>query len=61
MTQQDALKKSLKLVEDSKIALIGNVDDDGFPGIKAMLNLKHEGLKKFWFSTNTSSKRIRHL
>lgn len=61
MNIQDANKKGLELVETSKIALVGNVDGNGFPNIKAMLNLKHDGLKNFWFSTNTSSKRVQQL
>ncbi len=38
--------------------MVGSIDSVGFPNIKAMLNCKSEGLKKFWFSTNTSSKRV---
>ena len=41
--------------------MLGTNGDGGYPNIKAMLNLKHEGLKKIWFSTNTSSKRVQQL
>ena len=38
---------------------ISSVDDDGFPNTKAMLPpRKREGIKSFWFSTNTSSMRV---
>lgn len=61
MNTKETFFMSLELVEKSKIALVGNVDKNGFPNIKAMLNLKHDSLKKFWFSTNTSSKRVQQF
>jgi general stress protein 26 len=61
MDKHEAISQSLKLIEDSKICFLGTNGDDGFPNIKAMLNLKHEGIKKIWFSTNTSSKRVQQL
>ena len=61
MGKQEAISQGLELVEKSKTAFLGTNGDDGFPNIKAMMNLKHEGLKKIWFSTNTSSKRVRQL
>ena len=41
--------------------MLGTNGEYGYPNIKAMLNLKHEGLKKIWFSTNTSSQRVQQL
>lgn len=41
--------------------MLGTNGDDGYPNIKAMLKAKNDGLKKFWFSTNTSSKRVKQL
>jgi general stress protein 26 len=55
------MKESLALIESSPIAMLGSVDGKGFPNIKAMLNVEHEGFKKIWFSTNTSSKRVAQL
>lgn len=59
--KESAIADSLKLVENSKIVMLGTNASEGFPHIKAMLNLKHEGLKKIWLSTNTSSKRVQRL
>ena len=59
--EQDAIAQGLELIEKSVICMLGTNGDGGFPNIKAMLNLKHEGLKKIWFSTNTSSKRVQQL
>ncbi|HUT68246.1 MAG TPA: pyridoxamine 5'-phosphate oxidase family protein [Dehalococcoidales bacterium] len=59
--EQDAIAQGLELVEKSAICMLGTNGEKGFPNIKAMMNLKHEGLKKIWFSTNTSSRRVQQL
>lgn len=47
------------LVDKQKTAYISSVDGDGFPNTKAMLApRKREGIRTFWFTTNTSSKRV---
>ena len=61
LNKQKAYAEGIKLIERSKTCLLGTNGEGGFPNIKAMMNLKHEGLKKIWFSTNTSSKRVRQL
>lgn len=61
MQKEDAIRKSLELVENSKIAFLGTNGDAGYPQIKAMLVPDHEGLKRIWFSTNTSSRRVGQL
>ena len=61
INKQEAIAQGLKLIEKSKICMLGTNGEDGFPNIKAMLNLRHKGLKKIWFSTNTSSKRVQQL
>jgi general stress protein 26 len=59
--EKQAASQGLKLIKKSKICLLGTNGEDGFPNIKAMLNLKQRGLKYIWFSTNTSSKRVKQL
>ena len=61
MDKQEAMTKGLQLIEKSEICLLGTNGEDGFPNIKAMLNVKHEGINKIWFITNTSSKRVQQL
>jgi general stress protein 26 len=61
MEREYAIEKGLELIKNSKIALVGSFDHEGFPNIKAMMNLESEGLKKIWFSTNTSSRRVTYL
>ena len=61
LDKQEGISQGLELVKRSSIVMVGTNGDDGFPNIKAMLNMEHEGLKKFWFSTNTSSRRVAQL
>ena len=58
MTEEEARRKALALVERSGIALVGSNGEDGHPWIKAMLKMETEELKTVWFSTNTSSRRV---
>lgn len=47
------------LIDKQGIAYISSVDEDGFPNTKAMLPpRKREGIKTFYFTTNTSSMRV---
>ena len=47
------------LIDKQGVSFIGSVDEDGFPNMKAMLPpRKREGIKEFWFTTNTSSERV---
>ncbi|TET05221.1 MAG: hypothetical protein E3J83_06880, partial [Candidatus Atribacteria bacterium] len=61
MEKQEAINQGLELVNRSTIAMLGTNGEDGFPNIKAMLKMENEGLKKIWFSTNTSSKRVEQI
>lgn len=61
MDKQYAMQQSLELVNKSTIAMVGSINDEGYPNIKAMINAYHEGLKYIWFSTNTSSRRIKQF
>lgn len=50
-----------EFIDKQEVSFICSVDDEGFPNIKAMLPpRKREGLKVFYFSTNTSSMRVGH-
>lgn len=48
------------LVDKSSTAFISYVDKEGFPVTKAMLKPRErQGIKVFWFSTNTSSNKMK--
>lgn len=48
------------LIDKANLTIVSYTDDDGFPISKAMLAPRErEGIKTFWFSTNTSSNKVR--
>ena len=48
------------LAEKSNTAFISYIDGEGFPVTKAMLKPRErQGIKEFWFSTNTSSNKVK--
>jgi general stress protein 26 len=53
-------EKTIGAIADyQKTAFIASVDDEGFPNIRAMLQpRKRNGIKEFWFTTNTSSLKV---
>lgn len=59
---KDVEKTIGHLIDHQKVAFIGSVDAEGFPQTKAMLPpRKREGLRIFYFTTNTSSMRVRQF
>jgi general stress protein 26 len=55
---RNAVQTIGNLIDKQGVSLISSVDGDGFPNTKAMLPpRKREGIKFFWFTTNTSSMR----
>ncbi len=54
-------KKTLEsIIDNAGISLISSVDEEGYPNSKAMLPpRKRSGLKTFYFTTNTSSMRVK--
>ena len=56
------LSKIENFVKKQKVSFIGSVDENGYPNMKAMLrSRKINGLKGFFFSTNTSSLRVKQF
>ena len=54
------LQKLEKFIDRQKVSIVASIDEAGFPNLKAMLKpRKHVGLREFYFSTNTSSMRVR--
>ena len=47
-------------IRKQNVAFICSVDETGYPNVKAMLKpRKIDGLRQFYFSTNTSSMRVK--
>lgn len=56
------LKAIEKMIDRQKTALICSVDAEGYPNVKAMLRPRaRDGLRTFYFSTNTSSMRVQQF
>ncbi len=55
MTQQEIFD----FVDAQKTAFIASVDEDGFPNLKAMLAPRERDGATFYFTTNTSSLRVK--
>lgn len=54
------LKEIERFIDKQKVSFICSVDEDICPNMKAMLPpRKRNGLKEFYFSTNTSSLRVK--
>ena len=54
------LNKIEKLIDKQKVSIICSIDNENYPNVKAMLKpRKRNGLKEFYFSTNTSSMRVK--
>jgi general stress protein 26 len=48
------------LIDHAKVSIVSSIDESGFPNTKAMLPpRKKEGIKHLFFTTNTSSMRVR--
>ncbi len=57
---RDAGQTIGNLIDKQGVAFISSLDEDGFPNTKAMLpSRKRDGIKTFYFTTNTSSMRVR--
>ncbi|MDU1909780.1 pyridoxamine 5'-phosphate oxidase family protein [Fusobacterium sp.] len=57
---KDVEKTLRNLIEKQGVVYISSIDEEGFPNTKAMLPpRKKEGIKVFYFTTNTSSMRVR--
>ena len=51
-----------KMIDKSGTSFVSYVDEDGYPITKAMLKpRKRNGIKEIWFSTNTSSDKVRYF
>ena len=56
---RDVEKTIGNLIDKCSTSIISSVDSEGYPNTKAMLKVrKREGIKCFYFSTNTSSMRV---
>ena len=51
-----------KMIDMASTSFIAYVDDNGYPITKAMLKPRERnGIKTIWFSTNTSSNKVKYF
>ena len=54
------IERVQKFIRKQKVSFICSVDEGGVPNVKAMLKpRKVDGIKEFYFTTNTSSMRVK--
>lgn len=59
---RDSVKTVGGIIDKSPVSIISSVDSEGFPNTKAMLKpRKREGIKTIFFTTNTSSMRVKQF
>lgn len=60
MQMRDQEKTVGKMIDKTGNAFLSYIDADGFPVTKAMLKPRERnGIKELWFSTNTSSNKVK--
>lgn len=58
----EIMQTALNLIKNRNNVLVGSMDEEGYPNIKNMFNARvREGLRVFYFTTNTSSLRTGHF
>ena len=61
MTMRNPTETIGNLIDKQSTSFISSVDEDGFPNTKAMLApCKREGIKTFYWHTNSPSMRVKH-
>ena len=59
MKMRNAVQTIGNLIDKQNVSFISSVDENGYPNTKAMLPpRKRDGIKVFYFTTNTSSLRV---
>lgn len=50
-----------ELIANTRNIIVCSIDEQGYPNAKAMFKISHDGLKTFYFSTNTSAMRTQQF
>ena len=62
MTSIEARQQALILAERNPLVMmLGTIGQGGAPEIKAMVKMRNDGLRRFWFCSNTSARRTEVL
>lgn len=55
------IEKAEKLLGKCTACTVASISETGYPRICVLVPLKTKGIKEFWFSTGTSSNKVRHF
>lgn len=59
---EDLQDNIINLIERQEVCFLSFIDENDFPSTRTMLNpRKHQGLKEFYLTTNTQSKKVQAL
>ena len=59
---KDPIKTIGNLIDKQSIAYVSSMDEEGYPNTKAMFSPRvREGIHTFYFTTNTSSMRVKQF
>jgi general stress protein 26 len=61
VTKQEAADLARELVNRSEVLLLGTINEDGQPNIKALSKVKTDGIKDVWCVTHIKTHRVRQL
>lgn len=61
MTEAEARHLAEQLVGNSTLAMFGTTDAEGYPNVRAMLKLEHDGIRLLWFSTYAKANRTAQI
>ena len=55
------IKKAEELLTECNVCTVASVSEQGYPRICCLMPLETVGIKEFWFSTGTSSNKVKHF
>lgn len=61
MNEEKIIRKSAKILNRGMITILTTIDANNVPNTRALLKAKNEGINKVWFTTNTSSRKVKEI
>jgi general stress protein 26 len=61
MNKAMALETAMSVINTNNNALLGTISEDEYPNIKALIKMKSEGIKTFYFITNPISTKVQQI
>ena len=55
------MQKAEELLSRCSVCTVASVSEEGYPRICVLMPLQTKGIKEFWFSTDTSSTKVKHF